>query len=371
MEYLTQYYKNLCEQLQERINLLEAKVKKKKKANKDYDGDGKVESSTDEWKGSRDRAIKQAMNEELLNETKFRRAMRGTDEMKRKAILRQAVRQRQTGMVDQYGAASSVQRGLGLTEPTLGQPWYNELRTYAINDTQNAMIDPSMIKPGQKTRVTRPFEGDSEAAIEAGMPEAEFRGIATADAMRKIAPRTAQKSENLVGNLRKLATARGSEILSGALPPSYAKYARPGSKEQLTLTATGGEVGEYNDVEFEDQHGGIWGAHHTYDSEYDKSRSPRHVDTFTSAPLVYGSGPRKVGRNPSGPWARSPRFDPTVYDTPISIGLKGSGQEHDYSIYYHGQKPGTNGDMNRDGDFDGADAAQRQAMLAQRNGWNR
>jgi hypothetical protein len=64
MDYLTNYYKNLCEQLQERINLLEAKAKKKKKmAKKDYDGDGTVESSTDEWKGSRDNAIKKAMSE--------------------------------------------------------------------------------------------------------------------------------------------------------------------------------------------------------------------------------------------------------------------------------------------------------------------
>jgi hypothetical protein len=32
-----------------------------KKAKKDYDGDGEVESSTDEWKGSRNNAIKAAM----------------------------------------------------------------------------------------------------------------------------------------------------------------------------------------------------------------------------------------------------------------------------------------------------------------------
>ena len=32
-----------------------------KKANKDYDGDGKLESSTAEWKGSRSKAIKAAM----------------------------------------------------------------------------------------------------------------------------------------------------------------------------------------------------------------------------------------------------------------------------------------------------------------------
>jgi len=32
-----------------------------KKASKDYDGDGTVESGTEEWKGSRDKAIKKAM----------------------------------------------------------------------------------------------------------------------------------------------------------------------------------------------------------------------------------------------------------------------------------------------------------------------
>ena len=36
-------------------------VQEAKKANKDYDGDGKVETSTAEWKGSRDKAIKANM----------------------------------------------------------------------------------------------------------------------------------------------------------------------------------------------------------------------------------------------------------------------------------------------------------------------
>jgi hypothetical protein len=35
--------------------------KPEKKAKKDYDGDGKVESGTDEWKGSRDKAIKKSI----------------------------------------------------------------------------------------------------------------------------------------------------------------------------------------------------------------------------------------------------------------------------------------------------------------------
>ena len=36
-----------------------------KKAKKDYDGDGKIESSSEEYKGSRDRAIKKTMGKEL------------------------------------------------------------------------------------------------------------------------------------------------------------------------------------------------------------------------------------------------------------------------------------------------------------------
>jgi hypothetical protein len=39
----------------------------RKKAAKDYDGDGKVESPTAEWKGSRDKAIKSAKNEPASN----------------------------------------------------------------------------------------------------------------------------------------------------------------------------------------------------------------------------------------------------------------------------------------------------------------
>ena len=40
------------------------KKKNGKKADKDYDGDGKVESSKDEYFGSKDKAIKKAMNKE-------------------------------------------------------------------------------------------------------------------------------------------------------------------------------------------------------------------------------------------------------------------------------------------------------------------
>lgn len=38
-----------------------------KMADKDYDGDGKVETGTDEWRGSRDKAIKRAMRKRKLN----------------------------------------------------------------------------------------------------------------------------------------------------------------------------------------------------------------------------------------------------------------------------------------------------------------
>lgn len=56
-------YRDLCQKLLNEINLLESslKKKKKKKANKDYDGDGKVESGSEEYMGARDKAIKKAM----------------------------------------------------------------------------------------------------------------------------------------------------------------------------------------------------------------------------------------------------------------------------------------------------------------------
>ena len=42
-----------------------AEAKAKKKAKKDYDGDGEIESSEEEYKGSRDKAIKKATNEDI------------------------------------------------------------------------------------------------------------------------------------------------------------------------------------------------------------------------------------------------------------------------------------------------------------------
>jgi hypothetical protein len=90
MNYLEQYYKNLCEQLQSQIDLLEKRFdiskfnkskkggkkdekkgdkkddkksdeKDDKKSDKDYDGDGKVESSKAEYFGSKDKAIKKSI----------------------------------------------------------------------------------------------------------------------------------------------------------------------------------------------------------------------------------------------------------------------------------------------------------------------
>ena len=54
------------------------------KADKDYDGDGKIESSEDEWKGSRDKAIKKAVTETLegiLSEEEGEKGMSMDDAM--------------------------------------------------------------------------------------------------------------------------------------------------------------------------------------------------------------------------------------------------------------------------------------------------
>lgn len=57
--------KELIEQLLQRIDLLEKAMKKSKKAKRDYDGDGKIESGTEEYMGSRDKAIKKAMGKKI------------------------------------------------------------------------------------------------------------------------------------------------------------------------------------------------------------------------------------------------------------------------------------------------------------------
>lgn len=55
----------LIEQLLQRIDLLEKAMKKSKKAKKDYDGDSKIESGTEEYMGSKDKAIKKAMGKKI------------------------------------------------------------------------------------------------------------------------------------------------------------------------------------------------------------------------------------------------------------------------------------------------------------------
>lgn len=47
-----------------------SKKKTSKKARKDYDGDGKVESASEEYMGSRSRAIKKAKSKKTLKESK-------------------------------------------------------------------------------------------------------------------------------------------------------------------------------------------------------------------------------------------------------------------------------------------------------------
>ena len=88
-------YKQLAEVLQVQVNILEAvldeakkmpakkKIAKhnakkpfKKLAKQDYDKDGKVESGTKEWEGSRDNAIKKAMSKREVSEAVVSKAKR-------------------------------------------------------------------------------------------------------------------------------------------------------------------------------------------------------------------------------------------------------------------------------------------------------
>jgi len=98
------YYKNLCEALIEEINLLEAKIKKKKKkmAKKDYDGDGKIESSKDEYFGSKDKAIKAAM--EKKKSLKEGREVIGGGLIY--GGFPKVLKEQEEGLVDQYNDAN-------------------------------------------------------------------------------------------------------------------------------------------------------------------------------------------------------------------------------------------------------------------------
>jgi hypothetical protein len=59
--------REVFEELRVLSGLVEAK--KSKLAKKDYDGDGEIETGEEEFKGSRDKAIKKAMAKENINES--------------------------------------------------------------------------------------------------------------------------------------------------------------------------------------------------------------------------------------------------------------------------------------------------------------
>ena len=60
------YGEDVAESIKDRLY----RALNEKKAAKDYDGDGKVEKSSDEWKGSRDKAIKKSMDKKVKEAAK-------------------------------------------------------------------------------------------------------------------------------------------------------------------------------------------------------------------------------------------------------------------------------------------------------------
>ena len=54
-------------------------IEEAKKAKKDYDGDGKVESPQDEYKGSRDKAIKHNRNSKAKKHSKIKNLKEATE----------------------------------------------------------------------------------------------------------------------------------------------------------------------------------------------------------------------------------------------------------------------------------------------------
>ena len=89
-------------------------LSKKKMADKDYDGDGKVESSKDEYFGSKDKAIKKAMGKKEVEEGY---KPLPTEKMGRQANKAYGKEQQAVKAGDEAGANKQMQRRIAINDP--------------------------------------------------------------------------------------------------------------------------------------------------------------------------------------------------------------------------------------------------------------
>ena len=114
-------------------------MKESKKADKDYDGDGKIESGTDEYMGSKDKAIKKALGKEVKDLKKAAETGKG-----------------------EYVAKADKVKGVGESR------WWDvskeDLQEKESYDTVAAVIDYDRSKKGTGEAVKDTEKGDKKAA---------------------------------------------------------------------------------------------------------------------------------------------------------------------------------------------------------------
>lgn len=216
MHYLTQYYKNLTEQLQEQVNILEAKL-------------------------------------EQLNEIKKGKAMRiaaknPDDPRVLSAMARQAYRLAKTGVAQDIETDSLV-RGFGLqpARATYNTGYGSEYHGSANYDASQIAM-PGAALPAREV-------GETEAEVETGNPEFSKQYNPQ---QQQAAPVAAAKASNLNRNLEDLARARGA--LKGTIHrPGLAPHFASGEPVKLDITDTDLIGGEYH-FDAQDEHGNRFGV---------------------------------------------------------------------------------------------------------------
>ena len=202
MDYVTNYYKNLCEQLQEKVNLFESHIQQ-------------------------------------LNEIKQGRAMRlsaknPNDPRVLSAMARQAYRVAKTGVAQDVNTDNLI-RGFGLQPPIAKYGTGYASYYYGPSNFNPEQIDmPGARRPAR-------YVGETQAKRETG--NADFSQLTNPE-QQKAAPVAARKAAQLNTNIAALAAARG-RTRGIANNPDLAQHFKTGKPVELEIDDYDIGGGEY------------------------------------------------------------------------------------------------------------------------------
>jgi len=140
-----------------------------KKANKDYDGDGEIESGEEEYKGSKDKAIKNAMSEAKTSSSKSEDQLKEAVKMIIKKVLKEEViTEAATAQLSKFGEEYS---DFGGTKQIVNQLENIVTEVESFYDRINGKVKDIFVKMGEVTNE----EGLKVGGFIAPALEASFR----------------------------------------------------------------------------------------------------------------------------------------------------------------------------------------------------